>query len=50
MTTKETASLVYSAADIVAGQQYTVYTGGSTDVSAGLGSTGSLDGATQASR
>ena len=47
VTTKATASLVYSAADIVAGQQYTVYTGGTADVTAGLGTSGSVDGATQ---
>ncbi len=46
VTTKTTAMLVFSSPAIVAGQQYTAYSGGSADVSAGLG-TGTLDGATQ---
>ncbi|WP_405473027.1 carbohydrate-binding domain-containing protein [Paenarthrobacter ilicis] len=44
VTTKTTASLVYSAAGIKAGETYTVYTGGSAEAKAGL-TTGSIDGA-----
>jgi hypothetical protein len=44
VTTKATASLVYSSAAITAGEEYTVYTGGTATVSAGLGE-GSLDDA-----
>ncbi len=46
MTAKQTASLVFSSAAITAGEQYTVYTGGTAQVTAGLGE-GSLDGAQQ---
>lgn len=46
VTTKQTASLVLSNPDIKAGAQYTVYTGGTASVKAGLG-TGSTAGATQ---
>jgi hypothetical protein len=46
VTTKSTASLVFSSAAITDGQEYTVYTGGTATVSAGLGE-GSLDGADQ---
>jgi len=46
VTTKAAASLVLSSADITAGKQYTVYTGGTADVKAGLGN-GTLDGATE---
>jgi hypothetical protein len=46
VTTKATASLVFSSAAITEGQKYTVYTGGTATVSAGLGE-GSLDGADQ---
>lgn len=46
VTTKAAASLVYSSAAITAGAEYTVYTGGTATVAAGLG-TGSLDGATK---
>ncbi|MDJ0459512.1 carbohydrate-binding domain-containing protein [Arthrobacter sp. NQ7] len=45
-TTKATASLVFSSPEIVQGQQYTVYTGGTADGGAGLGH-GALDGAKQ---
>ena len=44
VTTKATASLVFSSPEITAAAQYTVYTGGTATVSAGLGE-GSLDGA-----
>jgi hypothetical protein len=44
VTTKATASLVFSSADITKGEEYTVYTGGTATVSTGLGK-GSLDGA-----
>jgi hypothetical protein len=44
VTTKATVSLVFSSAAITAGEEYTVYTGGTATVSAGLGE-GSLDGA-----
>lgn len=44
VTAKQTASLVFSSASVVAGGTYTVYTGGTAKVSAGLGE-GSLDGA-----
>ncbi|MGX1159522.1 uncharacterized protein DUF4353 [Arthrobacter sp. SLBN-100] len=44
VTAKATASLVFSSAAITDGEQYTVYTGGTATVSAGLGE-GSLDGA-----
>lgn len=46
VTSKETASLVFSSAAITAGEEYTVYTGGTSDVTAGVGR-GSLDGAQQ---
>ncbi|MBE4718765.1 carbohydrate-binding domain-containing protein [Pseudarthrobacter sp. AB1] len=46
VTTKTTASLVFSSAAITEGEKYTVYTGGTATVSAGLGE-GSLDGAHQ---
>jgi Carbohydrate-binding domain-containing protein Cthe_2159 len=46
VTTKATASLVFSSAAITAGEEYTVYTGGTATVSAGLGE-GSMDGATK---
>ncbi len=44
VTTKATASLVFSSAAITEGEEYTVYTGGTATVSAGVGD-GSLDGA-----
>jgi hypothetical protein len=44
VTTKATASLVFSSAAINDGEEYTVYTGGTATVGAGLGE-GSLDGA-----
>jgi hypothetical protein len=44
VTTKASASLVFSSAAITDGEEYTVYTGGTATVSAGLGE-GSLDGA-----
>ena len=40
------ASLVFSSSAITAGEEYTVYTGGTATVSAGIGE-GSLDGAEQ---
>jgi hypothetical protein len=46
VTTKATASLVFSSAGISDGEEYTVYTGGTATVSAGIGE-GSLDGATE---
>ncbi|MHA7291074.1 carbohydrate-binding domain-containing protein [Arthrobacter sp. MDT3-24] len=46
VTTKTTASLVFSSAAITEGEEYTVYTGGTATVSAGVGE-GSLDGADQ---
>ncbi|MCD5344414.1 carbohydrate-binding domain-containing protein [Arthrobacter sp. AK04] len=46
VTTKATASLVFSSAAISDGERYTVYTGGTATVSAGIGE-GSLDGATE---
>ena len=46
VTTKATASLVFSSAAISDGEEYTVYTGGTATVSAGIGE-GSLDGATE---
>lgn len=46
VTAKQTASIVFSSADIKAGGQYTVLTGGTADVDAGLG-TGSATGATE---
>ncbi|MDQ0850053.1 hypothetical protein QFZ65_001991 [Arthrobacter sp. B3I9] len=46
VTAKQTASLVFSSAAIKAGAEYTVYTGGTAQVTAGLGA-GSLDGAQQ---
>lgn len=48
VTTKATASLVFSSAAITEGEEYTVYTGGTATVSAGIGE-GSLDGADQVS-
>jgi len=47
VTTKETASLVYSGEGIQDGQQYKIYTGGTADVAAGVGA-GNIEGATQA--
>lgn len=47
VTTKDMNSLVFSSPAITAGDSYTVYTGGTADVDAGLG-TGSLTGATEA--
>ncbi|MDR6435112.1 hypothetical protein J2790_000233 [Paenarthrobacter nicotinovorans] len=44
VTTKTTASLVFSSPAITDGESYTVYTGGSADAGAGL-TTGSTDGA-----
>jgi hypothetical protein len=44
VTTKATASLVFSSEAITDGEAYTIYTGGTATVSAGLGE-GSLDGA-----
>lgn len=44
VTSKQAASLVYSSAAITAGEEYTVYTGGTAKVTAGLGE-GTLDGA-----
>lgn len=46
VTTKASASLVFSSPAIAAGKQYAVYTGGSAKVESGLGE-GSLDGATE---
>jgi hypothetical protein len=46
VTSKATASLVFSSVAIADGEEYTVYTGGTATVSAGLGE-GSLDGATE---
>ena len=46
VTTKATASLVFSSAAISDGEEYTVYTGGTATVSAGIGE-GSLDGASE---
>ncbi|WP_406636160.1 carbohydrate-binding domain-containing protein [Pseudarthrobacter quantipunctorum] len=46
VTTKATASLVFSSAAINDGEEYAVYTGGTATVSAGIGE-GSLDGATE---
>lgn len=46
VTTKATASLVFSSAAITEGEEYMVYTGGTATVSAGVGE-GSLDGADQ---
>ena len=46
VTSKASASLVFSSSAIAAGQQYTVYTGGSAKVETGLGE-GTLDGATE---
>jgi hypothetical protein len=37
VTAKRTASLVFSSAAITAGEEYTVYTGGTASVTAGLG-------------
>lgn len=45
--TKDITSLVFSNPEITAGEIYTVHTGGTADVSAGLGS-GSLTGSTEA--
>ena len=44
VTAKKTASLVYSSFEIRDGEDYTVYTGGTAEVAAGLGD-GTLDGA-----
>jgi hypothetical protein len=44
VTAKPTASLVFSSAAITAGEEYTVYTGGTAGSTAGLGE-GTLDGA-----
>lgn len=46
VTSKSAASLVLSSAAIEDGKEYTVYTGGTARVVAGLGE-GSLDGAEQ---
>ncbi|SEE95831.1 protein of unknown function [Arthrobacter alpinus] len=46
VTAKQTSSIVFSSADIKAGEQYTVFTGGTADVEAGL-ATGSATGATE---
>lgn len=46
VTAKPTSSLVFSSPSITAGAQYTVLSGGTADVSAGLG-TGTAAGATQ---
>ena len=46
VTAKRTASLVFSSAAITAGEEYTVYTGGTASVTAGLGD-GTLDGGQQ---
>ncbi|MFJ2617736.1 carbohydrate-binding domain-containing protein [Glutamicibacter sp. NPDC087344] len=46
VTSKPTANLVYSAPEIIDGQTYTIYTGGSAQVQAGLGA-GELDGAAE---
>jgi putative flippase GtrA len=46
VTAKQTASLVFSSAATRAGEEYTVYTGGTSDVMAGVVQ-GSLDGAQQ---
>jgi hypothetical protein len=46
VTAKQTASLVFSSAAITAGEEYTVYTGGTAHVTAGVGK-GSLDRAHQ---
>ncbi|MFB9653663.1 carbohydrate-binding domain-containing protein [Pseudarthrobacter oxydans] len=46
VTTKAAASLVFSSAAISDGAEYTVYTGGTATVSAGIGE-GSLDGASE---
>lgn len=44
VTSKPTENLVYSSKDIVNGRSYTISTGGSAEVAAGLGA-GQLDGA-----
>jgi len=44
VTAKQAASLVFSSAAITAGGEYTVYTGGTAQVTAGIGE-GTLDGA-----
>lgn len=46
VTAKEASSLVFSSAKITAGKQYTIYTGGTASVTAGLG-TGTITGATK---
>jgi len=46
VTTKSTANVVYSSPEIVDGDSYSIYTGGSADVEAGLG-TGSIADATK---
>ncbi|MDI2034675.1 carbohydrate-binding domain-containing protein [Paenarthrobacter nitroguajacolicus] len=46
VTTKSIASLVFSSSAITAGQNYTIYTGGTAEAKAGL-TTGSIDGAEQ---
>lgn len=48
VTAKDTGNLVYSSQDIVKGDSYIIYTGGSSDVEAGLGE-GSTAGATEVS-
>lgn len=47
VTTKTVSSIVFSSSTITAGETYTVMTGGTADVKAGLG-TGSTTGATKA--
>ncbi|MDQ0076046.1 hypothetical protein [Arthrobacter oryzae] len=46
VTAKQAASLVFTSAAITAGEEYTVYTGGTAQVTAGIGE-GMLDGAQQ---
>lgn len=46
VTSKATANVVYSSSDIVDGESYSIYTGGTADVDAGLG-TGDITDATK---
>lgn len=46
VTSKATANVVYSSSEIVDGDTYSIYTGGTADVDAGLG-TGSITDATE---